>query len=207
MEVSSIKTKTTFLTFSITALILAIILIVLGVYYAAGALIVGMLIVGHREIWSLIRTGKLPPIDERVKENANKSIRNSFIFFGVVSIHTILFYFTDDQEINQYVYPPLEYFLSGLLLSVGIVYMLSYLFYDRVEANLGRKGLRILKIFLLVAGISLMVFIFNFFFINAVFPTTDFTFHRIMLYTTPFIFALGIVISMIIFLKGLFARP
>lgn len=194
------KTKMVFLSFFITAIIMAIMLILLEVYYAAGALVIGVLIIGHRELWSLIRKRKLPPIDERVKENINKSIRNGFIFFGMISILTILFYITDQYEPIQ---PNLEYFLSGLLLSVGIVYMLSYIFYDRVEASLDRKELKILRIFSLLAGISLIVFIINAFFINTI---INFAFHRILLYVPPFIFALGIIGSMVIFIKGLFAR-
>ena len=72
------KTKMVFLVFSITILIMTIILIVLEAYYIAAALVVGALILGHREWWSLIRKGRLPPADERVSGNINKSIRNSF---------------------------------------------------------------------------------------------------------------------------------
>jgi len=38
---------------------------------------------------------------------------------------------------------------------------LSYLFYDRAAAELGKRGTRMLKTFLLVAGISPLVFIVN----------------------------------------------
>lgn len=197
------KTKTVFLTFSITALIMTIILLILEVYYAAGAIIIGALIIGHREIWSLIRKGKLPPIDERVRENTNKSIRNSFIFFGIVSILTVLSYIKDPNLMQ----PDLEYFLGGLLLSVGIVYVLSYLFYDRVEINLDRKGLKIIRIFSLVAGISLIVFIINTLFLNTIAPGLEFlALHIILLCVSSFAFAVGIIIIMIIFIKGLFAR-
>ncbi|GAI01671.1 unnamed protein product, partial [marine sediment metagenome] len=74
------KSKRAFLVVSITALIVAIILISLRAYYVAIALVMGALLLGHREFWSLIRKRKLPPIDERVRENTNKSIRNGFIF-------------------------------------------------------------------------------------------------------------------------------
>ena len=198
------KTKKAFLSLFITALVMTIILILLEVYYAAGALVIGVLIIGHRELWSLIRRRKLPPIDERVKDSINKSIRNSFIFFGMVSILTMLFYITDQYEPIQ---PDLEYFLGGLLLSVGIVYMLSYIFYDRVEANLDRRGLKIIRIFSLVAGISLIVFIINAFFVNMIFPSIEFlAFHRILLYVSPLVFAVGVIGGTIIFIKGLFVR-
>jgi hypothetical protein len=197
------KTKKVFLSFFITAIVMIIIFILLEVYYAAGAIAIGMLVVGHREIWSLITKGKLPPIDERVKENINKSIRNSFIFFGMISILTILFYITDQYEPIQ---PDLKYFLSGLLLSIGIVYVLSYIFYDRVEASLDGRGLKIFRAFLIVATISLLIFVIDSFFINTINTFINFTFHRILLYVSSFVFALGIIGSTIIFIKGLFTR-
>lgn len=54
-ESNVMKTKRIFLAVSITALILAITLISLRAYYVTIALIAGTLIIGHRELWSLIR--------------------------------------------------------------------------------------------------------------------------------------------------------
>ena len=59
---------------SVIALIAAIIIISVRAYYVTIALIAGTLIIGYREIWSLIARKRLPPIDERVRENTNKSI-------------------------------------------------------------------------------------------------------------------------------------
>ncbi len=139
------RTKMVFLVSSITALIITIILIVLQAYYIAAALIIGTLIIYHRELWSLIRKGKLPPIDERVSENTSKSVRNSFVFFATVSVLTILFYIANTTQYHAPLQPDLAYFLVGLLLSVGTVYTLSYIFYDRVESNLDARGLRVFK--------------------------------------------------------------
>lgn len=199
------KTKTALITFSITALLMIIILIILEAYFIAAALVVGLLVLSHRKLWSLIMKRELPPIDERVRENTSKSIRNSFLFFCMVAVLTMIFYFTDKYEPIQ---PSLEYFLGGLLLSVGVVYVVSYLFYDRVEVNLDRKRSKKFMVFSWVSGISLIVFIINAFFVNTIFPSIEFlAFHRILLYVSPFVFALGITVSMIIFMKGLFARP
>lgn len=199
------KTKTSLITFSITALLMIIILIILEAYLVAGALVVGLLVLSHRKLWSLIMKRELPPIDERVRENTSKSIRNSFLFFCMVAVLTMTFYFADKYEPIQ---PGLEYFLGGLLLSVGVVYVVSYLFYDRVEVNLDRKRSKKFMVFSWVSGISLIVFIINAFFVNTIFPSIEFlAFHRILLYVSPFVFALGITVSMIIFMKGLFARP
>ncbi|NIX01006.1 MAG: hypothetical protein GWN13_22755, partial [Phycisphaerae bacterium] len=77
------RTRRALLAVSIVALILAITLISLRAYYVAVALLVGTLLISYREIWSLIRRKKLPPIDERVRENTSKSIRNGFIFLVI----------------------------------------------------------------------------------------------------------------------------
>ena len=60
-------------------------LISLENFYVAVALVVGAVILRYREIWSLLRWRRLPPIDERVRENTGKSIRNAFVFFGLAT--------------------------------------------------------------------------------------------------------------------------
>ena len=134
------KTKIVLLAISITALVLAIILISIKAYYVAIALVVGTLIMGHREIWSLIRRKKLPPVDERVRENASKSIRNGFIFFAVASVFLMLPFSVILIET-----PDTAHVLGGLFVSAGMVYLLSYVFYDRIEPELGEKALKMLN--------------------------------------------------------------
>ncbi len=192
------KNKKTFWVFSLTALVIAIIFIALELYSLAAVIIIGALAAGHREMWSLIRYRKMPPIDERVNENTNKAIRNSFLFFIIISLGTTLLYVTDDPA-----QPAIEYFLSGLLLSVSIVYVTSYLFYDKIEANSGSKQLNLFRIFLLIAVISLLLFVVDAFFINNI---ISFTIHKTLLYMSLFTFALGIIGSLVIFIRGLFVR-
>ena len=45
---------------AVTALILAVALISLEAYYVTAALVIGILIMGHREIWLILRRRKLP---------------------------------------------------------------------------------------------------------------------------------------------------
>jgi hypothetical protein len=199
------KTKRLLVAVSITALILIIIFVSLKAYYVAVALIVGILIIGHRELWSLIKKRRLPPVDERVRGNINKSIRNSFIFFGIFSILTMLVYIKDKNILQ----PDLEYFLGGLLLAVGIIYLLSYIFYDRVEANLNDRWLKIFKTVLLISGIALGVVVFNIFFFNSIPRILNidyFALHVISLYTSLLVFAVGLIGGLVIFIKGLLAR-
>jgi len=198
------KTKRIFLAVSIIALILAIILISLKAYYVVIALIAGTLIIGHRELWSLIKSKKLPAIDERVRENAGKSVRNGFIFFAIASAFLMLFF-----SINQTVSPDIVHVLGGLFLSAGMVYLLSYLFYDRAEPRLDERGLKMLKAFLLVAGISLGVFIISAVLHNAIsglFGIEEPVFFCIAVFVTPLALAVGLIGSLVIFIMGLFSR-
>jgi len=148
------KTRRVLLAVSITALIVTIILISVRAYYVAIALVVGTLIIGYREFWSLIRRRKMPLIDERVRENTSKSIRNGFIFCIIALLFLILPFGVKIIE-----NPNIVHVLAGLFISGGTVYLISYLFYDRVEPRLGERWLKILKTALLVAGISLGIFI------------------------------------------------
>ena len=197
------KTKRALLAISITALVVAVILISLKAYYVAIALVVGTLLIGHRELWSLIRTKKMPPVDERVRANTSKSVRNGFIFFVLASVFLMMPFSVRIIET-----PDTVYVLAGLFLSGGTVYLLSYLFYDRAEPRLGEKGLRMLRIFLLVAGISLAAFIISVFLHNALsglFNIEEPVFFIIALLSVV-AFAVGIIGSLVIFIKGLFSK-
>jgi len=174
------------------------------------------LLIGHRELWSLIRTRKIPPIDERVRENTRKSVRNGFIFFAIATAFLMLPF-----SVRLIETPDTVHVLGGLFLSGGAVYLLSYLFYDRIEPGLGEKGLKMLKIFLLVAGISFGTFIISVFLHNAIYGLfivwfgEDF-WDRIGVGDEPVFFfisllaivalAVGIIGSLVIFIKGLFSK-
>jgi len=198
------KAKRLFLAIFITALILTIALISLKAYYVAIALLVGTLLIGYRELWSLLRRRKLPPIDERVRENTSKSIRNGFIFLALALAFLMLPFSTILIRV-----PSVEHVLGGLFLSGGTVYLLSYLFYDRAEPKLDGRSLRMLKTFLLVAGISLGTFIISVFLHNAMgglFGIEEPVFFSIAVFVTPLAFAVGLIGSLVIFIKGLFSK-
>ena len=205
MEGNIMKTKRVFLSVSITALILTIILISLKAYYVVIVLIAGTLLIGHRELWSLVTRRKLPPFDERVRENISKSVRNGFIFFAIAIAFLMLPFGTILIED-----PSVVHVLGGLLLSGGIVYLLSYLFYDRAEPKLDERGLKMLKTFLLVAGISLATFIISVFLHNALgalFGIEEPVFFIIAVFVAPLAFATGLIGSLVMFIKGLLSTP
>jgi len=211
-----VKTKRTLTAVSITTLIVTIILISLKTYYVAIALIVGTLLLGHREFWSLIRRRKLPPIDERVRENTSKSIRNGFIFL-IIALAFLMLPFS----VRLIETPNTVHVLGGLFVSGGAVHLCSYLFYDRVKPKLDEGRLRMLRIFLLVAGISLAAFIISVFLHNAIYGLFIHWFgegfwERIGIGDEPvfFIIALlsvlsfvvGLIGSLVMFIKGLFGK-
>jgi len=195
------KAKTVILAVAITALVVTVILISLQAYYVAIALVVGTLIMGHREVWSLIRRRELPVIDERVRENVSKSVRNGFIFLAIALAFLMLpfsvFVIETPKTVNV---------LAALFLSGGAVYLLSYLFYDRAEPKLSERSFKMLKIFLLVAGISLGVFIISVFLHNAIsglFKIEEPVFFAIAVFIAPLGMAVGLVGSLVIFIRGL----
>jgi len=195
------KAKTVILAVSITALVVTVILISLQAYYVAIALVVGTLIMGHREVWSLIRRRKLPVIDERVRENVSKSVRNGFIFLAIALAFLMLPFSVLIIEA-----PNTVNVLAGLFLAGGAVYLLSYLFYDRAEPRLSERSFKMLKIFLLVAGISLGVFIISVFLHNAIsglFKIEEPVFFAIAVFIAPLGMAVGLVGSLVIFIRGL----
>jgi uncharacterized membrane protein len=199
------KTKRAFLVVSITALILTIILISLKAYYVVIALIVGTLVLGHRELWSLITTRKLPPVDERVRESSSKAVRNGFVFFAVATAFLMLFF-----TVNQTANPEIVHVLGGLFFSAVVVYLLSYFFYDRAEPKLDERELKLMKTFLLVAGISLGAFIISVFLHNVIsglLGVEEPVFFVIATIISPLALAVGIIGSLVLFTKGLISKP
>jgi hypothetical protein len=198
------KTKKLFWTVLIVALVITIALISIEQYYVAVALIIGTLIMRHRELWSLIRTRKLPPVDERVRENTGKAIRNGFIYFAAATAFLMLPFgviLTRGPDTVQV--------LAGLFLSAGLVYLLSYLFYDRVEPKLEERRLRMMKTFLLIAGIAVGAFIISVFLHNALsglFGVEEPVFFCIAVFVAPLALAVGLIGSLALFIMGLAAK-
>jgi hypothetical protein len=199
------KTKRAFLAVSITTLILAIILISLKAYYVVIAMIAGVLIIGHRELWFLIRTKKLPPVDERVRESSGKAVRNGFIFFAIATAFLMLFF-----TVNRTANPEIVHVLGGLFLAAGVVYLLSYFFYDRAEPNLDEMCLKLMKNFLLLVGISLGAFIISVFLHNVIsglLGVEEPVFFIIATIISPLALVVGLVGALVMFVKGLIGKP
>jgi hypothetical protein len=190
--------------FSIIILILAILLALIEVYYIAIALVLVLFGIWHRVIWSLLKSRKFPPVDERVHENINKSLRNSLIFLGMASFLTISFYLTHEYDPVQ---PDVGYFLGGMLLLMGIVYVLSYIFYDKAEGNLKTGEINKLRVLALITAISVVLLIINIFFVNTyhmVYPNPWYMLvYGFIRYILPFVSAICLIYGSVIFIKGL----
>ena len=198
------RTQKIFLTVTIIAILIAVVLISLEIYYIAIALLAGILIIGHRELWALIRRKKIPAIDERIRENSNKSIRNGFIFL-LVTLALLMLPFSTGLLRD----PSVSEILGALFVCGGIVYTLSYLYYDRAEPRLGKEWLRMLRIFLLIAGISIAMFVISVFMHNAfyaLFEVEEPVFFVIGVIIAPLAFLVGLIGSLVIVFKGLFSR-
>ncbi|MBW1678423.1 MAG: hypothetical protein JRJ79_17995 [Deltaproteobacteria bacterium] len=92
----------------------------------------------------------MPPIDERIKENTSKSVRNGFIFFVVATAFLMLPF-----SVRLVEEPDTVQVLGALFIAAGAAYLLSYLYYERVEPRLGERSMKLFKTFILIAGISL----------------------------------------------------
>jgi uncharacterized membrane protein len=199
------KTKRAFLAVSITALIVAVLLISLEAYYVVVALVAGLLIIGHREIWSLLRYRKMPPVDERVRQSSGRAVRNGFVFYAIATAFLMLVF-----TLNKTVSPDIVNVLGGLFFSAGVVYILSYFYYDRAEPNLGERGVKMMKRFLLLAGIALGSFVISFFlhnFISGLLGVEEPVFFIIAVIVSPLALAVGLISALVLFIKGLVSKP
>jgi len=197
------KMRTALLAAFVVALVLIVLLVSLREYYVAIALTVGAVILTRRELWYLMKKRKLPPFDERVRENMKKSARNGFIFFAAASAALMLFYTINLVYVtNRH---PVQ-IMSALFLAGGLVYLLSYVFYDRVEPKLDEKELRRLKAFLQVAGIAAGACIASFILHNVVaglLGIEEPVFFVIAVILSPVAIAVGLIGSLVIFARGL----
>lgn len=188
-------------TIFIVALVVTVALISLKAYYVAVALVLGTVIMRHRELWSLLRKRRLPPVDERVRENTGKAIRNGFIFLAAVTAILMLPFTVILTE-----GPDTVTVLAGLFLSAGLVYLLSYLFYDRAGPKMSEKRLKLLKAFLLVVGISVGAFIISVFLHNVLgglFGVEEPVFFIISVVLAPLALVVGLIGSLVLFIMGL----
>jgi hypothetical protein len=198
-----VKKKWTMITYAVISMLALMLLLSRENVYVVIALILGILLLGHREIWSLIRYRRLPVIDERVQNNLTGAMRVTGCFFFIASIVLIML-----LRFNVFHETPTGLIISGLLVIVGIVYLLSYHYYDRVRPNLGERAIRWLTIYLITAGLSLStialaIALHNL--VSAWLGIEEAFFFILGLLVAPAVFAISLLGSLVVFLKGMWA--
>jgi hypothetical protein len=172
--------------------------------YVLAALIIGILLLGHRELWSLIRYRRMPVIDERVRNNLSSAMRLTGVFFFIASILLILL-----MRFNVFKGTPTSLIISGQLVVVGLVYVIGYYYYDRVLPGLGERAARWLKICLITAGLSLTTIALGIVLHNLVsywFGIEEAVFFILGVLAGPAVFALSLLFSLGIYISGLFGH-
>ena len=196
--------KKLFWTVLIITLVITVLLIAVEQYYVAIALFLGIIIMWHREIWSLLTRRQMPPVDERVRENTNRAIRNGFIYFAVATAFLMMPFgeiVTDRLDTSHT--------LGALFLSSGLVYMLSYIFYDRAGLEMPQKRMKLLKRFLIISVMSLPIFLIGVFMhsaLSALFNFEEPVFFVIAVMVAPLVFVVGLLGTLVLFFMGLFGR-
>ena len=195
------KTRLILIAYAVISLLGLMMLLSRENVYVVLALIVGFLLLGHRELWSLIRYQRLPVIDERVRDNLTGAMRLTGVFFFIASIVLILM-----MRFNVFKDTPTALIISGQLVLVGIVYVVAYHYYDRVRPNLGERATRWLKMCLITAGLSLStialaIVLHNL--VSAWFGFEDAFFFILGLLVAPAVLAASLLGSLVIFIKGL----
>ncbi len=197
------KTRWILIAYAVISLLGLMMLLSRENVYVVIALIIGFLLLGHRELWSLVRYRRLPVIDERVRNNLTNAMRITGGFFFIASIVLIML-----LRFNVFKDTPTGLIISGQLVLVGIVYLIGFHYYDRVRPNLGERAMRWLKIFIVTAGLSLStmalaIALHNL--VSAWFGFEDAFFFILGLLVAPGVLAASLLGSLVIFIKGLWA--
>jgi hypothetical protein len=197
------KRKWTLIAYSVVSFLGLMVLLSRENILVVIALVLGCLLLGHRELWSLIRYRRMPVIDERVRTNLTKAMRLTGIFFFIASIVLIV-----ALRFNVFKGTATGLIISGLVVLVGIVYVIGYHYYDRVQPSLGDREMQWLKICLIAAGLSLSTAAFSIVMHNLVsywFGFEDAFFFILGLLVAPAILLISLLGSLTIFFKGLHA--
>ncbi len=197
------KTKAVLVIYAAISLLGLLLLLARENIYVVLALVLGLLFLGHREVWSFIKYRRLPVIDERVRDNLSGAMRLTGIFFFIISIMLLLL-----LRFNVFHDTPIELVISGEFVIVGVAYIISYYYFDRVRPNLGKRETRWLKTFLIIAGLSLSTAALGIALHNLIGYWTDSEeafFFILGILVAPAFFAISFLGSLIIYFKGLFS--
>jgi hypothetical protein len=197
-----VKGKIILLIYSVISLLGLMVLLARENIIVVLAIVIGFLLLGHREIWSLLRHGRLPVIDERVRDNLSGAMRLTGVFFFIASICILLL-----LRFDVFKDTPKELIFSGQLVLVGLVYLIGYHYYDSVRPNLGGKAKKWLRVCLISAGLALSTIAMAIVLHNLMsvwFNIEEAFFFILGLIVAPLVLAVSLVGCLTVFIKGLF---
>jgi len=199
-----VKTRIVLIVLAALSILALMVLLSRENVYVVIAILCGLLLLAHREIWSLIRHRRLPVIDERIQHNLTGAMRLTGIFFFIESIVLLLLI-----RFNVFKNVETSLIVSGQLVVVGLVYLIGYYYYDRVKPNLGKRAAWLLNMMLMVCGLSLStiglsIVLHNF--VSMWIGMEEPFFFILALLVCPAVFCLSLLGCLIIFVRGLI-RP
>ncbi|MBR6331830.1 MAG: hypothetical protein IKR78_01685 [Dehalococcoidales bacterium] len=136
----------------------------------------------------------------------NKSLTNSFILFIFVLITTVFVYVTVPPVMLR---PALESYIAFILASIGIVYALSYLYYDKIDVTITDKRKKILRSCAIISFISLFIFLINALYAHVIYPAVEefVILNQVMLIGSAIVCIVSMLLIFIIFFVSLIGRP
>jgi hypothetical protein len=195
------KIKWVLIVYAVVSVLALMLLLSRENVFVVAALVIGFILLGHRELWSLVRHRRLPVIDERVRTNLTSAFRLTAIFFFIASVVLILL-----LHFNVFKNVPASVLVSALLVIVGLIYVITYHFYDRVYPSLGVRAVRWLKICLIIAGFSVSTIALSIVLHNLVSSWIGFDegfFFVLGLLVAPAVLAISLLGSLGIYINGL----
>ena len=167
----------------------ALLLIALKAYYVLVACAVGALLLWHRELVALVRRRRLPPVDERIRENLSRAMRNGLLFFGVAALVLLVI-----SSLGMVGGANTVHAVGGLFIAVAAVYLGSYFYFERAAPNLRPADSMWLGRLLAVMAIALAVAVISLLLHNA--------FSALFGIEEPFFFILCVVVAPLAFVAS-----
>ncbi len=195
------KARYVLIAYAVISILVLLLLLSRENIYVVGGLVLGAVLLGHREIWSLIRHRRMPVIDERVRDNLTRALRLTGAFFFIGTVVLLL-----AMRFDVFEDTPAALIISGQLVLVGFVYTIGYHYYDRVRPALGTRAMRWLRICFSTAGvclgtIALGIVLHNF--VSMWLGTEEGVFFILAVIVAPAVLVLSLLAVLVIFLKGL----
>ena len=188
----------------ILGVLVALLLIAVRAYPVLIACAAGALVFGHRELWSLLRRRRLPVLDERVRANLNRAMRNGLLFFGITALLLMLLLslgMVDGAD-------PLT-MVGVWFITVMAVYLGSYFYFEHAAPNLKDRETRFVSRALVMMGVALAVAVISLLLHNAIyalFGLDEAVFFILCIIVAPLAFVAAALTVLVFFVRGLVVK-